>query len=110
MIKILTKEITGEGAFYYIRKNFLSLATYFKTNPLVQDWKFLELTFKAAGANQRMAHGLGSVPKDAFITSKTGTGSVTLNYELFDNQFLDITTTGPATIRLFVGSVVIGGN
>lgn len=67
-------------------------------------WQFLEYTADSAVTNKKVAHQLGFSPKDAILLSKTGSASVTLNYDSFDAASLDITTTGATRIRLFVGT------
>ncbi len=89
----------------WIRENFVRIAKFFNNQPLfVPEFEFFIIDILAASTNYRFKHNLGYPPLDMFITSKIGAGVVTLNYDLFDNEFLDITTTGPARIRAFVGA------
>lgn len=87
----------------YVRENFLRLQDFIRKIPLV-GFRHIEITFTAAENNKKIAHGLGSKPKDVLQTSITGTGAVTWNYSLFNETYLDISATGPCVVRAFVGT------
>lgn len=67
-------------------------------------WVMLEINVDQARANYRFKHGLRFAPKDVIQTSLQGAGTLTWNYALFDQEFLDITTTGPCKVRAFIGT------
>jgi hypothetical protein len=91
----------------WTRDNFRRIEREVRSQPLLRgQWRFFELGFPAAVTNARVTHGLPFVPKDVLVTSVRGGGAASFNFDLFDATFLDITTTGPATIRAFVGSFV----
>lgn len=100
-----TKDIKDE----YVREAFEFLRDFFNPHPLSGTyWEFHEKEFTAAVTNERIAHTLGGVPKDIILTSKTGAGSVTFEYEDFDRNFIYVSTTGAAKIRFMAGSYVRG--
>jgi hypothetical protein len=89
----------------FIRNNFDKLQTYLRTFGLgLARFTFFEIVIPGAVTNYRYPHRIGYLPKDILQTSKTGAGSLTWNYELFDKDYLDITTTGACTVRVFVGN------
>ena len=76
-------------------------------------FKHFSIVFTAEVTNFRYSHRLGFKPLDAWFTSQIGTGTLSagraeFNYSLFDRDFFDITTTGPVTVRFFIGSFVQG--
>lgn len=88
----------------YSRENFFRLKKFFEQeNFLKGEWQFFEIVIPAATTNYRFKHSLGFQPKDVLITSIIGATPVTLNYDLFTKDFLDLTTTGQVTVRAFVG-------
>jgi len=70
------------------------------------DGNFYELSLDASVTNLRFQHRLGFKPRDIFVTSTIGAGAVTFNYDLFDKDNLDITTTDACDIRFVAGSFV----
>ena len=88
-----------------IRENFFRLQKFLNDFPLFKgSWKFFELTFDAAVTNKQILHGLGFIPLDVIQTSVRGAGTLTWDYDLFDRDYLVVTTTGACTIRAFVGA------
>lgn len=78
---------------------------YLERNPLLSfGFDLKEFTISAAVTNTPLSHGLGYAPKDIILTSKTGAGSVTINYDLTDKTYIYVTTTAASKIRLLVGS------
>jgi hypothetical protein len=63
--------------------------------------KFMKFEVSAAGTNIKIPHNLGYLPLDIFTTRLSG--NITFNYDLFDDKFLDITTTGAASFRGLIG-------
>ncbi len=101
MIKLLRKEIEDN----YLQENFLRIETEINSQTILRgQWNFFEIEFTKAVTNFRFQHRLKYLPKDVLMSSIKGIGTVTFNYELFTKEFLDITTTGACTIRIFVGS------
>lgn len=91
-----------------IQQNFQNLLAYFQAQGQLDGFVFMEQIFTKAQTHARIAHNLGVIPTDIFLTQLTGSGSVTFNFGLFDAQFLDITVTGACRVRFFFG--VQGGN
>lgn len=88
----------------YIRQNFSNLFDYFSNQNQLVDFKFFDLSFDKEEDNFKMDHGLGVVPQDLIVTKISGTGTVKFNRGKFTKEQLDISVTGPAKIRFFVGS------
>lgn len=86
------------------RKNFERLRDHFEKENQLSSFKFVEFSVSGAVTNHKVPHTLSFVPRDLIRTRKTGAGSVTFNRHLFDASNLDITTTGPAKVRLFAGA------
>ncbi len=99
-IPLFLREITDK----FIRENFRRIIeTVDREKILKCQFQFLELSFNSAVSNQKVAHGLSFKPKDIILTFSSGAGVVTFNNDLFDDTFLDVSTTGPCSIRCFVG-------
>lgn len=97
---LFRKEIEDE----FSQENFRRLGDYFKDSPLEKfQFKFFEIPFTMAVTNFRYPHNLGFSPKDVITTFVSGGATVTWNYDSFDSSFLDITTSGPTTVRALVG-------
>lgn len=78
---------------------------YLERNPLLSfGFDLKEYTIAAAGTDIPLAHSLGYPPKDIILTSKTGSGSVTINYDLTSDTYIYITTTDATKIRVLIGS------
>jgi hypothetical protein len=69
-----------------------------------------EISFTKDETNLKFPHELGFQPKDVIVTSEIGTGSVQFNYDRFDPEFLDITTTGVSgTYKIrFIAGIMAG--
>ncbi len=94
-----------------VRRNFEKIQGFFRALQFVQaQMRFVRIQFVAAGTNIRYPHNLGFLPKDVLQTSLVGTGSLTWNYDKFDKEFLDITVTGPCTVRAFIGAYQDGSD
>lgn len=96
---LFVKEIQDSHA----RENFKFLDEYFDNQNQLLDFKFIE-TSLTSGNNQRIAHGLGFVPKDIIRLSITGSGTVTFKKGSFNSQYLFVDSTGDIDIRLFAGT------
>lgn len=93
----------------YARENFQRIQDGLREQALLKGkWAFFELVFTAAVTNLKYPHHLGFMPKDILQTSLTGSGSLVWNYSSFDTVNLDITTTGPCTVRAFIGTYAEG--
>lgn len=105
------KFFLGEIKDIYIRKNFEKIREIFLGLPFLQSQlKFYEIQFPAAVANFKYPHGRTFAPKDVIQTSLIGAGALTWNYALFDSTHLDITVTGPCTVRAFIGTYAEGND
>ena len=100
MIKLNLERITDPAT----RDAFEILDRFIKGQKILFGMQFYDLDFEGAVANAIFAHTLGSVPKDVIQTRKVGAGSVIYNYDAFTNRFISITTTGPCSVRFFVGT------
>jgi hypothetical protein len=88
----------------YVRDAFEGIQKFIRANMQPSSFKHFEIEFEGAVTNFTYPHGLGVIPTDVIQTSKTGAGAVTWNYELFDRENLNITTTGACTVRAYIGS------
>lgn len=97
---LLRKEI--EDA--YTQENFKRISDYAAKYPLFRcNFQFLSINVEKAGANQKFAHSLDFVPIDVIIMHNSNNAAITLNYSKFDATSLDITSSGPTTLRCLVG-------
>jgi hypothetical protein len=87
-----------------VRESFTRIVEFINSQPLLKgDWEFLTLTFTGPVTHYRVKHKLGFIPLDVIQTSFIGSGSLFWNYDNFDREFIDVTTTGPCVVRCFVG-------
>lgn len=98
--KLAKENITDPNA----RESFKQLQEFLVEETPLIGFRHFEISLDAATVNYRFPHSLGFLPKDIIETSVTGSGSVTYNFSLFDDTFLDITVTGPCVMRFFAGS------
>ncbi len=102
MLDLLTAQVSDE----YARENFKKIQDAWVRNPVSQGiWKVLEIAFYKAETNLKVAHTLNFLPKDVILTSKTGAGSLTINYDKTDLTNLDLTTSAACVVRLLIGSL-----
>jgi len=66
------------------------------------------LVVDKAETNLKVAHGLNEKPLDLVQTSIIGSGTITYNYDKFDQDTIDVTTSGPVTVRYYVGTQKAG--
>ncbi len=86
------------------QENFRRLFDFLKANALLAgQFELLEFSTKGAVTDLKVPHGLGIVPVDVIETSNLGSGLVTYMYNEFARDFIKITTTGPVTVRAFIG-------
>lgn len=87
------------------QENFNRLENFINNEAILRTgFEFASIRIGSAVTNFRYRHNLGFLVKDVIVTSVIGPGAVTFNYDKFDSQFLDITTTGACVIRAFLGS------
>lgn len=102
MLDLIIPQVTDAIA----QENFKRLQDEHRKNPLTQgQWKLLEFTFGQAETNLKVPHGLNFLPKDIILTSKTGAGSLTINYDKTSATNLDLTTSGACVVRLLLGTL-----
>lgn len=74
------------------------------------DGDAFEFSFDLNVTNFRIPHNLGFQPKDAWLTSEIGAGTLQFNYDLFSPEELDLTISGVGadvyTVRFVAGSFV----
>ncbi len=88
-----------------LRRNFQNLVAYINQSlSILSGFQFFELVFKEAVFNQKIAHTIGKIPSDVIVTQCTGEGSVTFNFGRFDENYLDVSTSGPCRVRMFIGN------
>lgn len=101
MVRLNTSQIQDQ----VIRENFSTTEQEFNGLPLRKgDWTHIELTVAGAVSHFKYPHNLGFLPKDVIQTYCTPGITVTYNIDSFTSSNLDITTTGPCTLRFFVGT------
>jgi len=102
MIKLIVKDITD----VWIRKAFQDVQNFLNTQALLLcGFTFLEIneTSTTPQVEVPAKHNLGAIPKDVILTSSVGTGAITFHYDLFTKDNIIYSTTGPVTIRAFIG-------
>lgn len=101
MIELILKDIQDQ----YIRENFSRITAFFKSDALRKaQWKFFEVTFADAVTNFRHRHGLGYRPKDFIPTGVSNSEAVIFNVDDCDKDYIDMTVSGPCTVRFFAGA------
>lgn len=85
-----------------IRDNLQKIQDFLNTQKLLMNWEFMDIVITGPVTDQEFRHNLGVVPKDIIETFKIGT--VTYEYDLFTRDSIFITTSGPATVRFFLGT------
>ncbi len=88
----------------YTRDQFQKVFEYVRDTAILRgEFKFFSYTFTKAETNYRIPHGLGFLPLDVLQTSLTGAGTLTWNYTLFTDTYLDVTTSAACVVRAFIG-------
>lgn len=96
-LRLWLQELPDQG-----RKNLQLLENYLLEIEFMKfDAKFITFSTSGAVTNAKIPHSLGFKPLDVFTTRMSG--NITFNYDLFDDKFLDITTTGAASFRGLIG-------
>lgn len=100
-----------EIADLVIRDNFQKLREYFDKNGQLDDFVLLEFEVTENQTDLKINHGLGLIPKDAFITRyiAPSAANLYLNHGKFTTDAIVLTVSGLAAneslkCRLFVGT------
>lgn len=100
MLELLVENTADE----ITRENMRRIMEYVRTQALANaNVVVREIVFPKALTNFRYPHGLPFTPKDVVLLSTLGAGVLTINYKLFDKDYLDFTTTDACTVRLLIG-------
>lgn len=87
----------------YVQENFKRLADYGRNDAVIRsNFQFLSVEVPAA-SNFRPPHHLSFVPLDVILLHNSTNATVVFNYSLFDDKNIDITSSGPTTLRLLLG-------
>lgn len=97
---IHTREIEDQ----IIRKNFQNLLDYFERESQFVGFKHLTVEISKAETGLKVRHGLDYTPEDVIISKQTGPGTVTLDYDKFDSNFIVLDATDAVSLRLYVGT------
>jgi hypothetical protein len=101
MKSLFLREIDDE----HTQENFVRIQDEIRAQAFLKgQWNFVELPFTAAVSNFRFKHNMTFTPKDVILTSSRGAGVATFNFDLFTNEFLDISVTAAVVLRFFMGS------
>ncbi len=101
--KPVLSEITDEK----LRKILEDIISGVNSEPFISSqFKFIEINILKAETNYKVRHGLGFLPKDAIVTYKSGSGTYDVKYDLFTADHIVLSTTGPVSLRMFVGRYV----
>lgn len=99
-MKLLTSEVQDP----IVQENFKRIERAFETQKMLKGaWQFFDLSFDAAVSSKPFAHGFKFIPKDVMQTYVSGAGTVTWEFDKFDQNFIYVTTTGPVKVRAFIG-------
>lgn len=96
--------VLGQIKDEYTQRNFQAIQQFFEQEGQLNGFRFIEFSVDAASEDFRFSHNLGFVPRDVVITRVTGSGTVTLNYDKFNNNTISLTTTGACHVRGFIGT------
>lgn len=88
----------------YVRESFRLLQEYLKGNSILDGFVHVDFTVDGARSNVKVRHGLGHVPMDIVKSRITGSGTLVMNYDLFDSEYIDVTTTDSCRFRGFIGT------
>ncbi len=87
-----------------LRELFRDMHARFQRESELAQTRHISFVTTKAVSNMKVAHGLGVIPRDLIRASVTGSGVVTFNRSRFDEKTIDVSTTGPMRVRLYVGS------
>lgn len=91
-----------------VRVAFRQLQEFLQKDTNLLGFEHFEIVIDRAVTNFKYPHNLGFLPKDVLVTSLIGAGILTWNYSSFDETNLDLTTTGPVTVRAYIGAHIRG--
>lgn len=93
----LVQDLNLKDLFQYIQRMA-------NINPLFgKGMAVKEYSFTGAVTDAKISHGLGFRPTDAILTYKSGTATVSFNYDNFDEDNIVVTTSGATTLRILLG-------
>ena len=102
VLKFFLKELEDK----FIRENFYRLDKFLREDALKKaEFSFFELVVLGTVVNKKFAHNLSFKPTDVILLSitKPDSATVTWHYDKFDRESVEISTSGPCTIRAFLG-------
>lgn len=88
----------------YVQENFKRIGDFARDDAITRsNFKFLSIEIPGVVTNFRPKHYLNFKPLDVIMLSNSTNATVVFNYSLFDDTYLDITSSGPTTLRLLLG-------
>jgi hypothetical protein len=104
---MIKKPILNEIEDEKIRAIVRNIISDVNAEPFISSqFKFIEMNILKAETNYKVRHGLGFLPKDVIVTYKSGSGTYDIKYDLFTADHIVLSTTGPVSLRMFVGRYV----
>lgn len=86
------------------RENFQRVQDFVNDEPIFKGaWKFFSITVTAVTTRRAYSHNLGFQPKDVITLSVSGGYDVVWDYDSFTPTQIVFSTSGPCTIRAFIG-------
>jgi hypothetical protein len=102
MITLLIKEVADQ----FVQENFKRLRDFINRNNLIQsEMQFFEVAFTGAKTNFKFKHNLKYLPKDVIVLSVSKSASCTFNFDLFTDDYIDMTVSGATTVRFLAGTL-----
>jgi hypothetical protein len=90
------------------RDNFEKIQQFLNISGPLAGFVHIDLTVLSAVNDAKIKHGLGVKPLDLIQTYSSGPGVVNWNYNNFDKNFLEYSSTGPCHVRIFIGNKTTG--
>jgi hypothetical protein len=89
----------------WVRENFFRLQKFLQGVPFLKgEFVFFEKSFPAGAGGVIFPHGLLFRPTDIIQTAVSNNGIITWNYDKFTKTDLNVSVSGPCTVRAFVGA------
>lgn len=89
---------------FYVQENFKRIGNFFRDDSLAKcNFYFLPVTVAAAGTDLAYKHNLNFTPKDVIMLNNSTNATVVFNYQIFDDQNIYLTSSGPTSLRLLLG-------
>lgn len=102
MITLLIKEVADQ----FVQENFKRLRDFINRNNLIQsELQIFEVSFTGAKTNFKFKHNLKYLPKDVIVLSVSKSATVTFNFDLFDDEYLDMTVSAACKVRFLAGTM-----